>query len=183
MPSWVHRTAALLGALLFLVTSLTLTILVLWSMHQQNRQNAQTNQAQQAVAGCDGTKPIPAETLPDPDIYKSSGSVSSLEKTDLVTGSGTAANSGDCLDVKYYGTLAANGKKFDTNYDKPLAFQFKLGAGMVIPGWDQGVAGMKPGGTRRLVIPAALGYGTQGSGSAIPPNSDLVFVIKLEKIK
>jgi FKBP-type peptidyl-prolyl cis-trans isomerase len=72
---------------------------------------------------------------------------------------------------------------FDQNYDNNEGFRFKLGQGQVIQGWDQGLVGLKTGGVRRLVIPAALAYGAQGSGSTIPPNSDLVFTVKLIAIK
>lgn len=178
---WIKRGFALAGAALFLVTSLTLTILVIWQMHQQSRQNAKANQVKQATAGCDSAVPSPAETLPDPEVYKPAGSIKSLEKTNLIEGMGAEAKNGDCLEMKYYGTLASDGTKFDSNYDKPLAFKFRLGAGAVIVGWDQGLVGMRVGGTRRLVIPSALAYGAQAAGS-IPANSDLVFVVKLVKI-
>jgi FKBP-type peptidyl-prolyl cis-trans isomerase len=84
--------------------------------------------------------------------------------------------------MKYYGTLASSGTVFDQNFDKPLALQFTLGKGDVIKGWDEGLVGIKTGGTRRIVIPADKGYGAQAAGS-IPANSDLVFVVKLESIK
>jgi FKBP-type peptidyl-prolyl cis-trans isomerase len=84
--------------------------------------------------------------------------------------------------MKYYGTLAADGTLFDENYTKPSGFAFTLGSGQVIKGWDQGLVGMKVGGERRLVIPAALGYGEAGSPPKIPANADLVFVVKLLRI-
>jgi len=85
--------------------------------------------------------------------------------------------------MKYYGTLASDGTMFDENYTKPEGFAFRLGSGQVIKGWDQGLGGMKVGGERRLVIPAALGYGEAGSPPKIPANADLVFVVKLERIQ
>jgi FKBP-type peptidyl-prolyl cis-trans isomerase len=106
-----------------------------------------------------------------------------LQSTDLQEGNGKAAKNGDCLVMKYYGTLASNGNKFDENFTKPEGFKFQLGAGQVIKGWDQGLQGIKVGGTRRLVLPSDLAYGSRGAGSTIPPNSDLVFVVKLESIK
>ncbi|TAH33997.1 FKBP-type peptidyl-prolyl cis-trans isomerase, partial [Candidatus Saccharibacteria bacterium] len=87
-----------------------------------------------------------------------------------------------CLVMKYQGNLASDGTVFDENYTKDQSLQFTLGAGKVIKGWDEGLVGMKVGGTRRLVIPASLGYGSQ-SNASIPANSDLVFTVKLEQIK
>jgi peptidylprolyl isomerase len=84
--------------------------------------------------------------------------------------------------MKYYGTLASSGKVFDENYDKSTALQLQLGKGQVIPGWDQGLVGMKAGGVRRLVIPAELAYGATGQGD-IPANATLVFLVKLVAIK
>jgi len=84
--------------------------------------------------------------------------------------------------MKYYGTLAADGTKFDENFTNATAFAFTLGQGQVIQGWDKGLVGMKAGGMRRLVIPAAQAYGDQAQGS-IPANSDLVFVVKLLRIQ
>lgn len=146
----------------------------------QNAIQAQTKAEQAAEAACkdDATE----QTLPVPDVFKPSGAVSKLETDDLVPGTGQAGKSGDCLIVKYYGTLASNGDKFDENFTQPTAFAFLLGKGRVIQGWDQGLVGMKVGGMRRLVIPASLAYGSQGSGS-IPANSDLVFVVKLLRIQ
>ena len=94
-----------------------------------------------------------------------------------------AAKVGDCLVVKYYGTLASNGTKFDEDFTDTTALAFTLGQGQVIPGWDQGLVGMKVGGTRRLAIPAAQAYGSQSPTAAIPANSDLVFVVKLLRIQ
>jgi len=104
-----------------------------------------------------------------------------LQITDVVKGSGPAAESGDTLTMDYTGTLM-NGKQFDSSIGK-TPFVFTLGVGQVIKGWDQGVVGMKVGGKRILVIPSALGYGERGAGADIPPNSALKFVIELRKIQ
>jgi FKBP-type peptidyl-prolyl cis-trans isomerase len=104
----------------------------------------------------------------------------SLVIQDLVVGTGATAAAGDTVTVNYVGTLT-NGTKFDSSYDRGQTYTFLLGAGRVIAGWDQGVAGMKVGGKRRLTIPPSLGYGNQAVG-AIPPNSTLVFDVELVSI-
>ena len=106
---------------------------------------------------------------------------SGLKITDLVVGSGPEAKSGDKVSVNYRGTLT-NGKEFDSSYSRNEAFNFPLGAGRVIRGWDEGVAGMKVGGKRKLVIPPDLGYGERGAGGVIPPNATLIFDVELVKI-
>ena len=111
--------------------------------------------------------------------------ITSLQVTDVKVGNGAAATSGKTVSVHYTGWLydpkAADkhGKKFDSSKDHGEPFSFKLGAGQVIRGWDQGVAGMKVGGTRTLVIPSELGYGSKGAGGAIPPNATLLFDVEL----
>jgi peptidylprolyl isomerase len=98
---------------------------------------------------------------------------------DLKQGSGATAKAGEEVKVQYVGVNFKTGEEFDASWDRHEPFVFKLGAGMVIPGWDQGVQGMKVGGRRELIIPPALGYGAAGSPPAIPPNETLVFVIDL----
>ena len=116
--------------------------------------------------------------MPLPETFKPAGDVKTLESTDLEAGTGATVKAGDCLQVKYYGTLAKDGTVFDENFDKPTGFQFPLGGGSVIQGWDKGLVGAKVGATRRLVIPSDLAYGNQAN-SSIPANSDLVFVVKI----
>lgn len=101
-----------------------------------------------------------------------------LQTTDTVVGSGPEATSGKVLTVHYSGFLQ-NGTKFDSSLDRGQPFRFRLGEGMVIRGWDEGMVGMKVGGKRKLVIPPAMGYGERGAGAAIPPNSTLVFEVEL----
>ena len=101
-----------------------------------------------------------------------------LEMEDLVVGEGAEATAGNTVSVHYTGTLT-DGSKFDSSHDRNRPFDFKLGAGMVIQGWDQGVAGMKVGGKRKLTIPPDLGYGARGFPPVIPPNSTLVFEVEL----
>jgi FKBP-type peptidyl-prolyl cis-trans isomerase FkpA len=103
---------------------------------------------------------------------------SGLKYEDIIEGSGESAEAGQLVTVHYTGWLT-NGNKFDSSKDRNDPFRFKLGAGNVIRGWDEGVAGMKIGGTRKLTIPAHLGYGAQGAGGVIPPNATLVFEVEL----
>ena len=110
---------------------------------------------------------------------------SGLQYEDTVPGSGDEARAGQRVRVHYTGWLhdaaapAARGRKFDSSKDRGEPFVFSLGAGQVIRGWDEGVQGMKVGGTRVLTIPAALGYGARGAGGVIPPDATLVFEVEL----
>jgi peptidylprolyl isomerase len=105
-----------------------------------------------------------------------------LVKRDIVPGKGKVAKAGSQVRVQYVGVSWSTGQEFDASWDHGQAFTFQLGAGMVIPGWDQGVAGMREGGRRMLVIPPDLGYGAAGSPPAIGPNETLVFVVDLESV-
>jgi FKBP-type peptidyl-prolyl cis-trans isomerase len=103
---------------------------------------------------------------------------SGLEYIELVEGTGAEARSGQTVSVHYTGWLT-NGTKFDSSVDRGQPFQFALGRGQVIKGWDLGVAGMKVGGKRRLNIPSDLAYGARGAGGVIPPNARLIFDVEL----
>jgi FKBP-type peptidyl-prolyl cis-trans isomerase len=103
---------------------------------------------------------------------------SGLKYTILETGEGPEAKAGQTVSVHYAGFLT-NGKKFDASYDRGQFFDFPLGAGRVIKGWDEGVVGMKVGEKRKLVIPPELGYGARGAGGVIPPNATLIFIVEL----
>ena len=107
---------------------------------------------------------------------------SGLQYDDTTPGTGATAQSGAQVKVHYTGWLwkdGATGAKFDSSKDRGQPFSFALGAGQVIRGWDEGVAGMQVGGTRQLLIPPELGYGARGAGGVIPPNATLVFEVEL----
>ena len=112
-----------------------------------------------------------------------------VEIIDRVVGKGKEATRGSSVYVHYTGWLhkplapKQRGKKFDSSLDRGDPLEFQLGAGMVIKGWDQGVAGMKVGGKRTLIIPSALAYGPRGAGGMIPPDADLIFDVELVKVK
>lgn len=124
-----------------------------------------------------------SNTAERPEItIEASEPPTSLEVTDLVVGDGPEAVSGMTVNVDYVGASWSTGAEFDASWNRGNVFSFVLGGGMVIPGWDQGVAGMKVGGRRRLHIPPDLGYGAAGAGGVIAPNETLVFVVDLRSI-
>ncbi len=114
-----------------------------------------------------------------PSIVTASG----LQIEEITVGEGAEATAGHHVTVHYTGWLqnadGSAGKKFDSSKDRGDPFEFPLGAGHVIKGWDEGVQGMKVGGSRKLIIPASLGYGARGAGGVIPPNATLIFEVEL----
>jgi peptidylprolyl isomerase len=118
-----------------------------------------------------------------PAIPKPSGKApTKLVIKDIVKGKGIKAKAGEAVTVQYVGVSYDTGKEFDASWDRGQPFTFQLGAQQVIPGWDQGVAGMRVGGRRELTIPPDLAYGAQGSPPAIQPNETLIFVVDLKRI-
>jgi FKBP-type peptidyl-prolyl cis-trans isomerase len=116
----------------------------------------------------------------EPTVTPPAGAApSTLVVKDLITGTGAEAKTGKTVTVNYVGVLFHGGKLFDASWKRSEPFTFALGQGKVIAGWDQGVPGMKVGGRRELIIPAALAYGAKGSPPTIPPNAPLVFVVDL----
>lgn len=133
------------------------------------------------LAGCEQSGPAGA---PAP-----SSSITNLKITDIVEGQGTVAEAGKSVQVHYTGWLYDEsakdfkGTKFDSSRDRGQPLSFPLGAGRVIPGWEQGIEGMKTGGQRHLVIPSHLAYGERGAGRAIPPNATLFFEVELIEVR
>ena len=141
-----------------------------------------------AVAGCGSTAPSGTAATAAP-VASAQPDVAQLIVSDLRPGTGAEAQAGTLVTVHYTGWLydpkavETKGKKFDSSRDAGQPFQFPLGAGKVIAGWDQGVAGMRVGGQRRLVIPSTLGYGQRGAGGVIPPGAALVFDVELLDVR
>lgn len=119
-------------------------------------------------------------SLERPKIEKPEGDVPfDLGIEDLTVGDGVEATKGTKVSVHYVGVAFSTGEEFDASWNRGQPFEFKLGSGQVIPGWDEGVAGMKVGGRRKLTIPSAMAYGARGAGGVIKPHEPLVFVVDL----
>ncbi|HEV7720002.1 MAG TPA: FKBP-type peptidyl-prolyl cis-trans isomerase [Iamia sp.] len=118
--------------------------------------------------------------MPKPDVTIPDGPPpTELVVEDITVGAGDEATAGQNVDVHYVGVAWSSGQQFDASWDRGDTFGFRLGRGQVIQGWDDGVAGMKVGGQRRITIPPALGYGARGAGGVIGPDETLVFVVDL----
>ena len=143
--------------------------------------------AQASTSTTVGDEQVWAETSrgddrPSISVVTDKQSPKGLVIEDITTGTGEQALTGDLLEVKYVGVLLDDGTEFDASWDRDQTFFVPIGVGAVIPGWDQGIVGMRTGGRRLLVIPPELAYGSAGSGAAIPPNAALVFVVDLIEV-
>ena len=148
--------------------------------------SSSTSSASTSASAPGRVPPAPGEKKlgSKPPIGKPTGSPpTTLQKRDIVKGKGKKAKSGDKVEVQYVGVSYSTGQQFDASWDRGQPFRFQLGKGMVIPGWDQDVVGMRVGGRRQLVIPPDLAYGPQGQPPAIGPNETLIFDIDLLRIK
>ncbi len=122
-------------------------------------------------------------TVSKPSVGQPTGAApTDLEIVDLTVGDGAEATPGKTVVVHYVGVAFSNGKEFDSSWSRNSPFDFRLGAGQVITGWDRGVAGMRVGGRRQLTIPSKLAYGDRGAGGAIKPGEHLVFVVDLLEV-
>jgi peptidylprolyl isomerase len=173
-----------------LVPALALMLLVGCAGQKAKQENTQGNaaparsaatpaQTQQAVPTPERSSPV----APTPTTDAQTKTLpSGLKYVDLVVGTGEAPKPGQVVSVHYTGWLV-NGRKFDSSLDRGTPFQFTLGKGEVIKGWDEGVATMKVGGKRKLIIPPAMGYGPRGAGGVIPPDAILIFEVELLGVK
>ena len=184
----------------FPLAALLVLALVAAGCGSSTSESAADKSAAKAEAEAKNQKPAPEPTAPTaekvtptageadintkPKVPKGTGAApTDLKAETLIAGNGDAIKSGQQATVNYVGVLFKDGKEFDSSWGKgKQPFQFALGSGQVIPGWDQGVLGMKVGERRRLTIPAALAYGAQGSPPKIGPNEPLIFDIDLKKI-
>lgn len=170
-----ERLFAAFGALLFLITSSALTIAVIWSQHQQSQNNNQTNNSTNTSA----TKSLTGAKMEN--FTPTTTPQAQLQAIDLKVGTGQEVKATDTITADYVGALMSTGAVFDASQNHGGPQTFPLNG--VIQGWTKGIPGMKVGGTRRLLIPAALAYGsTPPPGSGIPANADLVFDVTVDKI-
>jgi peptidylprolyl isomerase len=135
-----------------------------------------------ATGGDDDDSTSATATKPEVEV-PSGPPPEQLETEDITVGDGAEAQTGDTVTVQYVGVNYSNGEEFDTSWDDPQPFSFQLGSGSVIPGWDEGIPGMKVGGRRELIIPPELAYGRQGRPPDIPPNETLIFVVDLTDVQ
>ncbi len=142
----------------------------------------QTSGSPSPISSPEAGVSVMCTTQPSANTSLKDSDVTELKKEDVKVGAGAEAVAGKTVVVNYIGRLV-NGKQFDASCDRGQPFDFPLGAGNVIQGWDQGVAGMKVGGQRRLIIPSSLGYGANGAGSDIPANAALIFDVELLEVK
>lgn len=124
----------------------------------------------------------PDRTKPEID-FPEGDAPGDLVIDDIIEGDGPEARAGDTVSAHYVGVAHSTGEEFDSSWSRGAPLDFRLGVGMVIPGWDQGIQGMKVGGRRRLTIPAHLAYGERGAGSAIAPGETLIFVVDLARVR
>jgi peptidylprolyl isomerase len=169
-----RRRRAITGAVVAVVV---IALLVLISTFGGDEGGEETEDAAGATTTTEAT---PSTTAPEkPDVTTPEGAPpTTLQTTDLVVGDGAEAQAGSAIEVHYVGRSTASGEEFDSSYERE-AFAFTLGQEGIIPGWTQGIAGMREGGRRQLVIPPDLAYGPQGDPPDIAPNDTLVFVIDL----
>lgn len=168
-------------AIFLIVSGLTIGSVLVYAINNKPiKENKDENQALSLI-----NNPTPSEGRVNQNQTENMNQVEvkELKIEDIKVGTGAAVKAGERVEVNYLGTFL-DGRKFDSSYDRNQPFEFSVGAGNVIQGWDQGLVGMQVGGKRKLTIPSDLAYGSQGAGNgAIPPNTPLVFEIELLSIK
>ena len=164
------------------LTILLCAMLVVAGCGGSGSSSSSTGSAESSPSASTESPPASKKTKPKVTVPKGAPPKKLVVK-EIEKGSGATAESGDEVTVQYVGVNYKNGKEFDSSWSRNEPFPFQLGAGQVIPGWEQGVEGMKVGGRRELIIPPALAYGAAGSPPAIGPNETLVFVIDLLGVK
>ena len=175
-----QRVFALVFAVLFLATSVAAGVAVIWQIKQDNKKQETTAQSQ--TEGTDKTQPKEGKLQGTKlQNFTPLAKVDALQATDTKVGDGEEVKPGATVTAHYTGALAKDGTIFQSSHDSGDPIEFSLQG--VIVGWGEGVPGMKVGGIRRLVIPAAKAYGEQSPSAEIPPNSDLVFDIELTAVK
>ncbi len=177
------RRQRMIYTIVLIVAVVIIGLLAFQIINVNNQKNASATATSVALALTQTAAPTTPPAMLFPGVITDTvKTASGLQYKDLNVGNGATAQSGNTVSVHYTGWLT-NGTQFDSSIPRNQPFEFTLGAGNVIKGWDEGVAGMKVGGTRILIIPPDLGYGAQGSGSTIPPNSTLVFEVQLISVK
>lgn len=178
------RAFALFGAILFFATSFGLSFAVVWQMHNDSKKNGSSNATTNTTTTKQGdTKVNNGNQLQGTALkdFTPVAKIDQLQTVDTTPGTGAEVKSGETVTVDYTGAVAATGTIFQSSLDSGQPVTFPLS--QVIEGWQQGIPGMKVGGTRRLLIPAAMAYGANApSGSGIPANADLVFDVVLKSI-
>lgn len=178
-----HRVAAVVLAVLFLVTSLGFSGLVVWEMHQESRRNKQASSATDSTPNNETNQESKEGMLEGTQLadFTPVTGVNEVQVIDITEGTGEAVKIGDTITAHYTGALAATGVIFQSSHDAGQTFTAALEQNQLIEGWIEGIPGMKAGGKRRIIIPAEKAYGSNEQ-SGIPANSDLVFDVELEKI-
>jgi peptidylprolyl isomerase len=167
---------------LLLIIGICLALLVAGCGSDSSTTSDSSAASTEEAAAPQETKSTKKKTKPKVTVPKGAPPKELVTK-DLEEGTGATAEAGDVVAMNYVGVNYKTGKEFDASWSRGEPFIFTLGAGEVIPGWDQGIEGMKVGGRRELIIPPELGYGSAGSPPVIPPNETLVFVVDLEEIQ
>ena len=178
-----QRLAAFLLAALFLVTTIGTTAYIIWQINQDEAgivPESEVVTEADVADSCGAGQFDPVDPRPIPEVVSLEEPIEELNTVDIKEGDGEEVQEGDCVAALYYGTLASDGTKFDGNYETGQPIEFSLLG--VIPGWTQGIPGMKVGGVRRLEIPSSLAYGEQES-ETIPANSDLIFEVEIVATK